>query len=71
MQIPNQRMICDFCNAKVDVVRRIALDREYVRLPERHMSKYACSRCSSEKELQRPNREAEDALSGHFPGDSS
>lgn len=44
---------CDFCGARVPVVRRIALDRDYDRLQTPHRELYACDRCSERKEQRR------------------
>ncbi len=44
---------CDFCGASVPRVRRIALDRGYERLQTPHAVRYACERCSQEKEAER------------------
>ena len=44
---------CDFCNAVVPFVRRIALDRGYERLRTPHKELYACTACSKKKEGER------------------
>jgi hypothetical protein len=44
---------CDFCGERVPRVRRIALDRGYDRLQAPHAVRYACPRCSEEKERRR------------------
>jgi len=44
---------CDFCNAVVPSVRRIALDGDYERLRTPHQERYACSVCSEKKEKER------------------
>jgi len=44
---------CDFCGEPAPVVRRVALDRGYERLQTPHPVRYACSRCSEEKEQRR------------------
>ncbi len=44
---------CDFCGEPAPVVRRVALDRGYERLQTPHPVRYACSRCSQEKEQRR------------------
>jgi hypothetical protein len=44
---------CDFCGQTAPVVRRVALDRDYERLQTPHAVRYACSRCSDEKEQER------------------
>jgi hypothetical protein len=44
---------CDFCGEETDSVRRVALDRDYDRLQTPHPVRYACGRCSSEKERER------------------
>lgn len=47
------RFRCDFCGETVSRVRRIALDRGYERLQTPHEARYACERCSEEKEQRR------------------
>ena len=44
---------CDFCGAETAHVRRVALDRDYDRLQPPHPVRYACQRCSQEKERER------------------
>ncbi len=44
---------CDFCGASVTRVRRIALDRDYDRLQQPHLVRYACPECSERKERER------------------
>jgi ribosomal protein L44E len=44
---------CDFCGAEAPRVRRVALDEGYDRLGQRHVVRYACERCSREKEAAR------------------
>ena len=44
---------CDFCGASVPRVRRVALDQGYERLQTPHPVRYACERCSREKDEQR------------------
>jgi hypothetical protein len=44
---------CDFCGREVDRVRRVALDRDYDRLAQRHLVRYACAECSALKEAER------------------
>lgn len=44
---------CDFCGAKVPVVRRVALDQDYDRLQTPHRELYACDPCSQRKERRR------------------
>jgi hypothetical protein len=44
---------CDFCNAVVPSVRRVALDGDYERLRTRHNERYACAACSERKEQER------------------
>ena len=44
---------CDFCGEETARVRRVALDRDYDRLQTPHAVRYACARCSSEKEKAR------------------
>jgi hypothetical protein len=46
-------MRCDFCGRVVERVRRIALDRDYDRLGQRHVVRYACPECSMRKEAER------------------
>jgi hypothetical protein len=50
---------CDFCGKETDRVRRVALDRGYDRLGERHAVRYACQDCSERKEAQRQAAEGE------------
>ena len=44
---------CDFCGEAAAQVRRIALDRGYDRLQPPHPVRYACERCSLQKERRR------------------
>ena len=44
---------CDFCGELAQSVRRVALDHDYERLQTPHKERYACSRCSEEKEKAR------------------
>ncbi len=44
---------CDFCNAVVPSVRRIALVGDYERLRTPHQELYACPACSEKKEKER------------------
>ncbi len=44
---------CDFCGELAPSVRRVALDRDYDRLQAPHKERYACARCSEEKERER------------------
>jgi hypothetical protein len=44
---------CDFCGARVPVVRRVALDQDYDRLQTPHRELYACDPCSERKEQRR------------------
>ena len=44
---------CDFCGETVPRVRRIALDRDYDRLQKPHSVRFACDRCSEQKERRR------------------
>jgi hypothetical protein len=44
---------CDFCGARVPVVRRVALDHDYDRLQTPHRELYACEPCSDRKEQRR------------------
>jgi len=50
---PGAPLRCDFCGEPAPVVRRVALDRGYERLQTPHPVRYACSRCSDEKEQRR------------------
>ncbi len=50
---PGAPLLCDFCGEPAPVVRRVALDRGYERLQTLHSVRYACSRCSEEKEQRR------------------
>ncbi len=47
---------CDFCQAVVSSVRRIALDQGYERLQTAHRERYACAACSHRKEQERLGR---------------
>ncbi len=47
------KLMCDFCGREVPQVRRIALDRGYDRLGQRHAVRYACPECSECKERER------------------
>jgi hypothetical protein len=44
---------CDFCGREVAAVRRVALDTGYERLQTPHKERYACNRCSEQKERER------------------
>lgn len=44
---------CDFCGARVESVRRVALERDYDRLLVRHTVRYACPACSERKDRER------------------
>ncbi len=44
---------CDFCGREASRVRRVALDHGYERLQTPHQVRYACERCSEEKERSR------------------
>lgn len=44
---------CDFCGAESPRVRRVALDRGYDRLGQRHAVRYACAACSERKDAAR------------------
>lgn len=44
---------CDFCGRQTARVRRVALDRGYDRLAQKHAVRFACDPCSRSKELQR------------------
>ena len=50
---PGTPLVCDFCGEPAPLVRRVALDRGYERLQTLHSVRYACSRCSEEKEQRR------------------
>ena len=43
--------VCDFCEIKTDVVRRIVIDNDYNRMGARAM--YACIDCSEKKDRER------------------
>lgn len=49
----SQPLVCDFCGEPAPVVRRVALDRGYERLQTLHPVRFACPRCSDEKEQRR------------------
>jgi hypothetical protein len=44
---------CDFCGSESERVRRVALDRGYDRLSQRHVVRYACEPCSRRKDQSR------------------
>ena len=46
-------LTCDFCGAETPRVRRVALDRGYDRLGQRHVVRYACAACSERKDAAR------------------
>ena len=48
-----ETLTCDFCGEPVSRVRRVALDRGYERLQTPHAVRYACERCSRDKEARR------------------
>jgi hypothetical protein len=48
-----EELRCDFCGDATAHVRRVALDRDYDRLQTPHAERYACERCSREKEQER------------------
>ncbi len=52
----NGLLTCDFCGEQVPQVRRVALDRDYERLQTPHQVRYACPRCSEQKERERLRR---------------
>jgi hypothetical protein len=52
---------CDFCGSDVARVRRVALDRGYDRLGQRHAVRYACEACSRDKDEQAGRRPSVDA----------
>lgn len=47
---------CDFCGVESDVVKRVALDKDYDRLTVRHEKRYACPDCSLKKDKEREQR---------------
>ncbi len=49
---------CDFCGTESDTVCRVALDADYDRLTEKHVQKFACSKCSEKKEAERKKAKA-------------
>ena len=46
-------LACDFCNARVSSVRRVALDGAYERLVTPHPVQYACPECFDHKDRVR------------------
>lgn len=46
-------LVCDFCGQTAQIIRRIVLDGSYDRLTPKHLEKYACEKCSEDKERQR------------------
>ena len=52
-ETPEAPLRCDFCGEESPHVRRVALDRDYERLQTPHPVRYACDRCSREKEQER------------------
>ena len=50
---PRADLACDFCNAQVSSVRRVALDGEYERLVTPHAIQYACPECFDYKDRVR------------------
>jgi hypothetical protein len=50
---PQAGVRCDFCNAVVPSVRRIALDGQDERLRTPHKEQFACAACSEKKEQER------------------
>ena len=44
---------CDFCGSSTTRLRRVALDRGYDRLGQKHVVRYACEACSKKKEAER------------------
>ena len=44
---------CDFCEAVVPSVRRVALDGDYERLRTPHAVQYACESCFEQKDRDR------------------
>ncbi len=51
---------CDFCGAEVERVVRVALDSDYDRLSVQHSKRYACPKCSEQKEEERKAREKDE-----------
>ena len=47
------KMTCDFCGEESERLERVALDKGYDRLTLKHQKKYACSKCSEKKEIER------------------
>jgi len=50
---PAEPLRCDFCGEASQRVRRVALDGDYERLQTPHAVRYACERCSRQKERER------------------
>lgn len=48
-----EELRCDFCGKPSPDVRRVALDGDYERLRTPHREKYACWKCSKDKEEER------------------
>jgi len=51
--VQSSTLKCDFCGAPVTRLRRVALDRGYDRLGQKHVVRYACEACSKKKEAER------------------
>ena len=50
---PAAGLRCDFCGEEAGTLRRVALDRGYERLRTPHRVRYACPRCSEQKDRHR------------------
>ena len=50
---------CDFCGKESDTVVRVVLDKDYDRLTEKHVKKYACEECSRKKDDERKKARGE------------
>ncbi|MEK7880992.1 MAG: hypothetical protein AAB210_03755 [Deltaproteobacteria bacterium] len=44
---------CDFCGRESEKVARVALDKDYDRITEKHRKMYACPECSRKKDEER------------------
>ncbi len=53
---PAEELRCDFCGEHAPNVRRVALDSGYDRLQKPHRERYACARCSEQKEQERHSK---------------
>ena len=65
-----ERFKCDFCGQAVDRVRRVALDRGYDRLSQRHAVRYACEACSLHKDTERQDQTDRNEKDGRPPVDA-